>query len=872
VQCYACNAPVRSSARFCSSCGRPQLLNDRYRLQRLLGQGGFAVVYEAEDIRLGRRCALKAVPVPTPDEQRLVESEAQILSANASRLPFIPDIYDTWSAGGQTYLVMEYIDGDTLDLVATPWPVSEVEGFLQALLHALDQLHAAGIIHRDLKPANIKRTPRGYVLLDFGIAKQGAATMRVARAASLDFAPLEQLRGQPTDQRTDLYSLAATAYFLLTGTGPTAADARLMGANLEPLSRFVTGISPALEALLLRMLALEPAQRPASARAALDLLAVAASATTSAGGGQAAHSPGISTTAGAAGVASSAGLPTTRLAEGAAPPPPVTAERVLVVSPDGSGDYTMIGEAIKAAVGGTRILVRPGYYEEGLVIDRNVEIVGDGPRDEIVVAAEHGDALLMACDEASVRGLSLRTLAGNHDGKYFSIDVPRGRLLLEDCAITSNSLACIGIHNHTAEPVIRRCLISESKQGGIYLYNAARVTIEECEITGSSLAAVEVSGGSTMTMRNCKVYDVKQTGVYIWGNSDGLVEDCEVVNTGLSSFSFKQGATPTVRRCTSRDSQQSGFFISDYGGGIIEDCRVIGSGYAGIAIASHATPTLRRCVVEGGKESGLYVYEEGEGLIESCEFANNGNAGASISERSNPTLRDCRIYGSQQSGISINSDALGLIEGCDIYGNSLGGISVARGANPTIRGCRIHSGKQGGVLSYNDGLGLLEDCSIFGNRYAGIEIREGGGITVRRCRLYDGQTSGVQVSEGGSGLIEGCEIYGHAVAGVIIMREGMPTVQGCTIRANRQNGVTIEAQGNGRFEECQIVENQLAGVEIRGGGVDLQRCIISRNRFQAIYAHTKAEASVSDCDLRGNGRGPWLIASGAQVKQSGNQV
>jgi F-box protein 11 len=860
VNCYACNASVRSGARFCATCGRPQLLNDRYRLQGLLGQGGFAVVYEAEDIRLGRRCAVKAVPVPTPDEQRLVESEAQILSTNASRLPFIPDIYDTWSAAGQTYLVMEFIDGDTLDLLPTPWALSEVEGFLLAMLHALDQLHAAGIVHRDLKPANIKRNPRGYILLDFGIAKQGVTTMRVARAASLDFAPLEQLRGQRTDQRTDLYSLAATAYYLLSGSGPPAADTRLMGATLEPFTRIAPGMSQSMEAALLRMLALEAIDRPASARAVLDILHTpSAQAPTTASTG----SPGA--------VASSAGQPTTRLAEGAAPPLPVAAERVLIVDQDGSADYTTISEAIGAAVAGTRILVRPGYYEEGLVIDRSVEIVGDGPREEIIVAAPQSDAVLMACDEASVQGLTLRTLAGNIDGKFFAVDIPRGRLLLEDCIVSSNSLACVGIRNHTAEPTMRRCLLIEGKQGGVYIYSTAKATIEACEIVGVGLSGIEISGGSSATVRKCILRDGKQSGFYLWGNSEALIEDCEVINSGLSSFSIKQGATPLIRNCISRDAQQSGFFVNDYGAGVIEDCTVLNSGYAGIAIASHGNPTIRRCVVQGGKESGLYVYEEGEGLIEGCEFANNGNAGVSIGETSNPTVRNCRIYGSKQSGVAVYADGLGLIETCDIYDNSLAGVSVSRGANPTVRGCRIHSGRQGGVLSYNDGLGLLEDCAIFGNRYSGVEIREGGAITLRRCRLYDGLSSGIQVSQGGSGLIENCELYGHAVAGVLVMREGIPVVRSCTIRANRQNGITVEEQANGTFEDCQIIENQLAGVEIKGGGGTFQRCTISHNRFQAVYAHSKAETTVRDCDLRSNGRGPWLIAGGAVVHRSGNR-
>src|SRR4029079_15727859 len=110
------------------------------------------------------------------------------------------------------------------------------------------------------KPQNIKYTPQGqYVLLDFGIAKQGAATITSARALSPDYAPAEQVRGAPTDARSDLYSLGATAYHLLTGRLPANVSARLSnGAQLIPPSDLVPGVPPPLERVLLQMLELDP--------------------------------------------------------------------------------------------------------------------------------------------------------------------------------------------------------------------------------------------------------------------------------------------------------------------------------------------------------------------------------------------------------------------------------------------------------------------------------------------------------------------------------------------------------------------------------------------------------------------------------------
>jgi serine/threonine-protein kinase len=250
-------------------------LRDRYRLTQPLARGGFAVVYEGVDALLRRPVAIKLVRSASPPEQRQVEREVHILSQYATQLPFIPDIYDVWSAADQTYLVMEFIAGPTLDqTLARPWSPTQTTRFLRALLRQMAELHAHGIVHRDLKPANIKRTARGgYVLLDFGIAKQHSGTLAMAQAGSLDYAPLEQLQGVETDARSDLYSLAATAYHLLTGTAPPSVPHRLAdGAALIAPSAVVAGVAPELDRALLEMLALEKADRPPDAKAAFRLL------------------------------------------------------------------------------------------------------------------------------------------------------------------------------------------------------------------------------------------------------------------------------------------------------------------------------------------------------------------------------------------------------------------------------------------------------------------------------------------------------------------------------------------------------------------------------------------------------------------------
>lgn len=270
-QCPNCGRAVEMPQENCSSCNNPLLLRRRYWLTRRLGQGGYAVVYSALDIKNEmRRCAVKEVPSDS------LADEVRILQTHSAQLDFLPEIYDSWQQYTWTYVVMEYIDGETVELgPGERWPPKEVESFLRTMLGNLAQLHAAGIIHRDLNPTNIMRTHDGhYVLLDFGISKQGSVTRTIARKAlTLEYAPPEQFRDLSTDPRSDLFSLGVTAYYLLTGGLPPRADRRLgMNQPVELPSARVRGVTAPLERTILRMMELNPDERPPNAASALRML------------------------------------------------------------------------------------------------------------------------------------------------------------------------------------------------------------------------------------------------------------------------------------------------------------------------------------------------------------------------------------------------------------------------------------------------------------------------------------------------------------------------------------------------------------------------------------------------------------------------
>ena len=136
--------------------------------------------------------------------------------------------------------------------------------------------------------------------------------------------------------------------------------------------------------------------------------------------------------------------------------------------------------------------MRPGVYAESLVLDRRVEIVGDGSAADIVVESPDGNCLRMQTDMARVRNLTLLGSARRGGRDRYAVYVAQGRLILEDCRISSDSLACVAVCNAGTAPVMRRCSIRNGRSAGVLVYDRAELVMEECEIGENTLAGVEV--------------------------------------------------------------------------------------------------------------------------------------------------------------------------------------------------------------------------------------------------------------------------------------------------------------------------------------------------------------------------------------------
>jgi parallel beta-helix repeat protein len=346
--------------------------------------------------------------------------------------------------------------------------------------------------------------------------------------------------------------------------------------------------------------------------------------------------------------------------------PTIKSPRVIIVDQMYRGDYATINAAISAAAPGSRISITPGFYDEGLIIDKPLEIVGDGSLGEVVIRAEGKNAILFRAAKGIVSNLVLQQIG---EGGFFCVDIQQGALELEGCDITSNSLSCVAIH-----------------------------------------------GKAYPKLRGNKIHNGKENGIIVYENGQGLIEDNDIFGNAFSGIEIREAGNPTVRGNKIHDSKQSGINVHKNGQGLIEDNDIFENAFAGIMIKEAGNPIVRGNKIHDGKEGGIYVYENGQGLIEDNDIFANALSGIEIKEAGNPTVRDNKIHDGKSAGIIVWKNGQGMIEDNDIFANALTGIEIKEAGNPTVRSNRINRNLDRAVYVHDKGAGIIENNDLRDNK------------------------------------------------------------------------------------------------------------------------------------------------------------
>lgn len=303
------------------------------------------------------------------------------------------------------------------------------------------------------------------------------------------------------------------------------------------------------------------------------------------------------------------------------------------------GDFATIAMAIRAARPGDRILVRPGLYRESLVINKPLEIIGDGPVADIEIQVRDADAVQFAASIGRVANLTIRQAGG--EGDWYAVVILQGRLELEGCDISSRGVACVGIF-YGADPRLRHNAIHDGAGFGVV-----------------------VSGQSLGTLEDNDIFVHEERGVIIVNSSD-----------------------PTLRRNAIRGNKRCGVAFETKGRGVLEDNDISGNGYSGVEIMGGSNPMLRHNAIHDNGGAGAYAYEEGLGTLEDNDITDNENAGVLIDDTGSLTVRGNRINRNLGHAVVVHAGGKGVLEDNDLADNQQGAWFLGEGSEVDVTRAR----------------------------------------------------------------------------------------------------------------------------------------------------------------------------------------
>ena len=344
----------------------------------------------------------------------------------------------------------------------------------------------------------------------------------------------------------------------------------------------------------------------------------------------------------------------------------------FIVAANGGGNFRSINEALRKAPPNSRLLVREGLYVESLILDKNIEIIGDGAVERIIIRSPNSSCLLMQTKKAMVRGLTVQGRGRQNGHAFFAVAIPDGELILENCHIISDSLSGVAVFGAGANPLIKNCWIHDCADSGFYIFDNASPRIENCDVYQNANVNVAITQGANPAIKSCRIFDGGNGGVVVWGNgAAGTIENCRIYGHRLANVGVREYANPTFRHCEIYGGRDTGIFVHQNGYGIFEECDIHRNAGAEVGISQNANSVFRRCAVHDGENSGVILQNRGRALIENCDIYDNRDSGVAIHSESAATIKQCNIHGNRKVAVKIKENSKARVENCDLRGNFL---------------------------------------------------------------------------------------------------------------------------------------------------------------------------------------------------------
>ncbi|HEY5836675.1 right-handed parallel beta-helix repeat-containing protein [Streptomyces sp.] len=513
------------------------------------------------------------------------------------------------------------------------------------------------------------------------------------------------------------------------------------------------------------------------------------------------------------------------------------------------GSYRTIGEALQVARSGAVISVRPGRYEENLVITKMVTITAEESRGSVKVSPSQGVVVQVVAEAVQLTGLVLQ----GQDDDLPTVDVPRGQAALQDCEVIGNSWTAV-LTRQQGSLAMRGCRVINPAGAGIVETSSGTSVIEDCVIEHLATSAVVIGERANPVVRRCVLRDARGNGVCANGQGRGSIEDCEISVTDKPALALEENSSTRVLRTTVRDVLV-GAYISSGSRVVLEDCTVTGTAGHGIVLAAGTDPELRRCRTSRTKGHGIHVTARSRGVFHECEVSGAEGVGIWVGESSGPSFSRAAVRDCGDAGVRLAGDSVPEFDRLEVRDVAGTGVSVQEGANPLLRRLTVLDVRGHGVEVARGGRGRLESSEIGSTGQAGVRIAEGGNVYVGSTSVRDSGSAGISVGGGGTATLRDCDLADSAQDGLVVEDGGELTATRSRARGNRRHGVMIAPGARAGLTQCEVADNSMDGIRIESAEpVRVTDCTATENRGSGLrQTRPSSRLAVQGLSSRDNG-------------------
>ncbi|WP_371493755.1 right-handed parallel beta-helix repeat-containing protein [Kitasatospora sp. NBC_00374] len=513
-----------------------------------------------------------------------------------------------------------------------------------------------------------------------------------------------------------------------------------------------------------------------------------------------------------------------------------------------SNSYRTIGEALQAARSGAVISVRPGRYEENLVVTKMVTITAEDVRGSVRISPRRGSVVQVLAEAVQLTGLVLQ----GQDDDLPAVDVPQGQLALQDCEVVGNSWTAV-LTRRQGSLAMRGCRVTNPAGAGLVETSTGTSVIEDSVVEHLGTSALVIGERANPVVRRCVLRDARGNGVCANGESRGVIEDCEISATDKPAVALEEQSTTRLVRTEIRDSEQ-GVFLGSTAQVVLEECTVTAVRGHGFLLANGTDPLLRRCRAVRTQGHGLHIAGRSRGTFEDCEVTAAAQAGIFVGESAGPTLVRTVVRDSETDGVELTGESVAEFDRLEVRDAAGTGIVVREGANPLLRRIVVAAAAGHGVEVLRDGRGRLEEATVVDSGRSGVRIADGANTYLGGGTVRGSQASGISVGADGIATLREVEAADNAYDGVSVERGGELTATRSRLRANRRHGLHLLPGARATLTGCRLTGNTVDGIRSESAEpVRLTDCVVAENQGAGLRQSEPSERlSVENLESRDN--------------------